>query len=90
MDEMELIGAIERAGYQARDYSGRGMYGKLCVAFTTCGGLFHTGVKIADALNDAFAVAKLAELHVETDSMGRDTVVYFPGVPWPEGYPRTD
>src|SRR5690606_19366002 len=31
MDARKLIGAIESAGYEARSYSGRGMFGKECV-----------------------------------------------------------
>lgn len=35
MNSERLIELIEEAGYEPREYSGRGMYGKYCVGFTT-------------------------------------------------------
>ncbi len=86
-----LIQAIEEAGYEARSYSGRGMYGKSCVG-VTCGRTeaFSLGVKVGmclaaneDENEDAeSSVEALADLWVQTDSMGHDMIVYFPGVAW--------
>lgn len=84
-----LVQAIEEAGYEARSYSGRGMYGAYCVG-VTCGRneAFSLGVKVAMALQatgeeDAeSSVEALADLRVATDSMGHDMIVYFPGVAW--------
>jgi hypothetical protein len=84
-----LIQAIEDAGYEARSYSGRGMYGKSCVG-VVCGRneSFALGVKIAMTLQasgeeDAeSSVEALADLWVQTDSMGHDMIVYFPGIAW--------
>lgn len=72
------------------EYSGRGMYGSHCVGFVVNrGDEVAVGVAIAtilaedagdedyeDALCDALDIARRAN----TDSMGHDTIVYFPGV----------
>jgi hypothetical protein len=84
-----LIQAIEEAGYEARSYSGRCMYGKSCVG-VTCGRTeaFSLGVKVGAALAASgeeeaeSSVDALADLWVQTDSMGHDMIVYFPGVAW--------
>lgn len=84
-----LIQAIEEAGYEARSYSGRGMYGKSCVG-VTCGRTeaFSLGVKVGAAVAAAgeedaeSSVEALADLWTQVDSMGHDMIVYFPGVAW--------
>jgi hypothetical protein len=88
IDAGTLIRAIEAAEFEPQSYSGRGMYGKRCVGFVTDGDLFSAGAAVAAALVDqdlAHRVEDLAELGVSRDSMGHDTIVYFRGVPWPEG-----
>lgn len=96
MDADRLIEAIEEAGFTARDYSGRGMYGRVCVGFTT-GDLFKAGVAVAmaaalaaDEGEERGAMLDLQDLSVRTDQMGFDVIVYFPGVAWPEGRARED
>ena len=82
-EEFTLIcDAIRNAGLEPRDYSGRGMYGKECLGFTTDN-------EIADCVNIALTLAPgdvidAAALfnNSRTDSMGRSTIVYFPSVPW--------
>ena len=37
MTSKQLKDIIEMAGYETRSYSGRGMYGKECLAFTVDG-----------------------------------------------------
>jgi len=85
MKSRVLIQAIEEAGYQARSYSGRGMYGKSCVG-VTCGWAeaFTLGVKVGAVLASEDSAEALADLWVRTDSMGHDMIVYFPGVAWDE------
>jgi hypothetical protein len=96
MNATKLIGAIVRAevpGYEpfeARSYSGRGMRGRECVGVTVGRGLssFQLGVAIAAAMRDDFFpqlqqdLEDLVGLTVREDSMGLDTIVYFPGVEW--------
>jgi hypothetical protein len=98
MDASKLIEALEDAGYEPRSYSGRGMYGRECVGVVTSGASFRLGAEVAksaaylaDDEEEAQAVlCDLAELSVATDAMGFDTIVYFPGVDWPEGLSRED
>jgi|SRR3954465_9863869 len=69
------------------DYSGRGMYGKTCVGFTTDSAI-QLAMAIATTLADLARYAyddgnqptypEWFELHTATDSMGRSTIVYFP------------
>lgn len=60
------------------DYSGRGMYGKNCVGFTT-DNPFGLGAVICWVAKEQMW-EDLGELVDDTamDSMGRDTIVYFP------------
>jgi hypothetical protein len=73
------------------DYSGRGMYGDLCVGFTVSGpqGLIKLGAGIQRLISEAEeGVGTALDSDVErkllegasTDNMGHDTIVYFPGV----------
>lgn len=78
IDAQELIDAIEGAGYDARDYSGRAMYGSVCV-----------GVDL-DGDGDLWKLAgDLAQQGHEvpaprTDSMGRGIIAYWPSIKWPQ------
>lgn len=84
-----LIDAIRDAGYTARKYSGRGMYGARCVALIVPrdDDPFSAGVAVG---REANAVADLNKVafslpHSRSDSLGMDTIVYFPSLDWPEG-----
>lgn len=93
MNARKLIGAIESAGYEARSYSGRGMFGKECVgveipqdesAFALAAKLVLT-VFDEDGDEEAYNLTSdLADLRVSEDAMGLDAIVYFPRVAWPE------
>ena len=81
MDATTLIDALEDADLETFPYTGRGMYGQgPCVAVrldrTTP---FKVGAGLALTLGNA-----VSTLRVETDSLGRDTVLYFPKIEWPE------
>lgn len=70
---------LQDSGYGVRgDYSGRGMFGEKCAGFVcNYGSLVSLGVELHQLMgDDAIDVAAKAT----TDSMGRDTIVYFPGV----------
>ena len=65
-----------------RDYSGRGMYGKVCFGFRleSDTSLLLLGVALSKALGEdneevAIALARVAQ----TDTLGLGGVVYFPG-----------
>lgn len=86
MTNKQLKDIIEAAGYETRSYSGRGMYGKECLAFTVDGRAEEFAVA-ADLMDAAIGsgeyfikpVAK-AMRGIRTDSLGLGTVFYFPSV----------
>ena len=84
----QLLAILEDTEYTARRYSGGGMGGAECVAFTVDDG------------KDLFAVAQIVSRTDETlvpllvrafqfakvDGLGRSSVVvYFPNIAWPAG-----
>lgn len=69
-----------------RSYSGRGMYGKECLAITGCdlGTLMGFLVGSAsDGVDVDFVTVRQLE-SIKQDSLGMDTVYYFPGVEYVE------
>jgi len=67
-----IIAAAERDAYaRVRSYSGRGMYGRECIAVRT------------DWPEDLIADAGVAG--ARTDSMGRSSIVYWPAIACPAG-----
>jgi hypothetical protein len=86
MDTNELQEIINDAGYDTRSYSGRGMYGKECLAYEVSARdeLYSVAeiMELAcdpDFSNDKGAAVKTAFRNVATDSMGRDNIIiYFP------------
>lgn len=77
--------------FSLRSYSGRGMYGKECVGIT-CGRFiseFQLAAKIAATLhwyNDTEALEELALLEAKSDSMGLNSIIYFPRMTWEKEY----
>lgn len=74
MNESEIIDLLEEiAGEVGGDvrynYSGRGMYGKTCV-----------GIVCEDATKCIEEAAVRGFRGAKTDSMGRDTIVYWPKI----------
>lgn len=70
---MKIKERLEAAGIETREYSGRGMFGKTCLA------------AVADRQATVFAkIGEKAIKTARTDSMGLDVVVYWPDVPWTE------
>lgn len=90
-DINRIIDTVEDLGYLVRSYSGRGMYGKSCVAIIIDRNKseFEAGMEIATALASEECRMDLVDIllssRIRQDSMGRDSVVYFPNIPWPEG-----
>lgn len=86
MDAKKLLGAIESAGYEARSYSGRGMFGKECVGveIPQDESAFALAAKLVLAVFDEDGdeeaynfTSDLADLCVSEDAMGprRDRVL---------------
>jgi hypothetical protein len=85
---------IEAAGYEARSYSGRGMYGAQCVGVDLDRGVseFRLAIDLAVACvhdGESEQVAELGHLATSSDSMGLGSIVYFPSVKW-EGVEEED
>jgi len=78
-----LYAALKYGGFNVRSYSGRGMYGKSCVAVYVddATDLLKIGVTIGETY---------ADLRAATDSMGRGMVVYWPSQTWEDTYEDSD
>ena len=89
MDFKKFKEAGEESEYKIRSYSGRAMYGRTCVGiefsryesagtvvFKICQGL----VDIGETLDDYYEVFE----GTREDSMGLDSIVYFPRLKWEE------
>lgn len=75
LEHIVLIDALESAGYEPRPYSGRGMYGKDCVAVS---GQFISPFKVGQDIGEGFGAPR-------EDSLGKGIVLYWPSYKWPEG-----
>ena len=91
MNEISLLQMmLEKAGYETRSYSGRGMYGKKCLG-VTCGNVFKLFSDVLSAIDgcpyDMLDLNKLSSEFntAQSDNMGMDIVVYFPDVEYFEG-----
>jgi len=77
----ELKEAIDRAGFDPIEYSGRGMMGRRCVAYVcdsneVLGSLVRVALCLADEGYDDIAI-EIAD-NAKVDDFGRGKVVYFP------------
>lgn len=77
------------ADYQVRSYSGRGMYGRECLGvmieqYSSLGNLFADLIETASSGSDSDELQTVADSirDFKQDSLGRDTIVYFPNIPW--------
>lgn len=90
-----LAQLLENAGFETRSYSGRGMYGKQCLAVEAGSSLdvfsaVLEGVSWSDTpKEDADTLAK-AFKRARTDSLGLGVVVYFPNIPYDKVNEDTD
>jgi hypothetical protein len=87
---------IEDAEFEARSYSGRGMYGRECVGISLdAGDELVIGAKVMKAAverneqldphdEDIIDLDDVIELfdRASTDALGRGTILYFPSVEW--------
>ena len=74
----------EAAGYKTRSYSGRGMYGKRCLAvvFKSTGALMADILMAMDLCDEDRHEVAQSFRRAHEDSMGRDSVIYFPEIPF--------
>lgn len=92
MDRFETI--AENAGIELQGYRGRGMYDRECYAISVQDG---TGYEmIADLLDACCGDLENCEIlatflrNAREDSLGRGSIVYFPGAAWIEGDEEED
>jgi len=83
MGEKHLLQQLlEADGLQCRSYSGRNMYGKACLAVVAPLGELMAAVACTTELNSEDICE--AVRGVKEDSLGRDTIYYFPEIPFVE------
>lgn len=84
--------AVLSAGYSVRDYSGRGMTGRMCLGVEidegSAFGFMADLLEVVDEDN----VGELAKIVREgrMDSMGRGIIVYFPTIVWQDAWDDED
>ena len=88
MDAQRLIELLEDAECEPRSYSGRGMYGRKCVAVVPDDYNSREGHVAALTMLYAESDEERQDLvtiwrGVRSDSMGRSIVIYFPNIEWP-------
>lgn len=85
VDFEELVKIIADAGYTARSYSGRGMYGNECLG-VSCDSPEEFRMDVLDSVEgtDDYAEVSRVMRGMRTDSLGRRYIAYFPGVEWEE------
>ncbi len=83
----KLVDAIEEAGFEARRYSGRAVYGRFCLGIECSSPISCVMQIVSNACENADEVSEIAELcealsDPSTDNMGRDAIVYWSSIPW--------
>jgi len=92
MDSKELIELIKAAECKPYAYSGRGMFGRQCIAFNTDMSsivALATIVQVAcDVYDDVGDIREAAEAieNAQSDGMGMNSVIYFPAYEWIEDH----
>jgi len=75
---------LEDLGFETMSYSGRGMYGKTCLAIRTESNinLFNLGAEVAQSTldEDEFVESYPDIFHPKMDSFGLGIVVYWPNI----------
>jgi hypothetical protein len=76
VDAQKLIDTLQNAGYGPRGYSGRGMFGKICVGVS-----LESESELWTMAQELIDIDGLHAPH--TDSLGRGIIAYWPRVAWP-------
>lgn len=92
MEFKELCDILENAGQEIRSYSGRNMGGRNCLGIDTNDNPIDVVLEIILSAVDNEAnrttlqnlCEKLQGAKAKTDSMGRGTIIYWPGIKWEE------
>lgn len=89
MNNKEFYELLVERGGNVRSYSGRGMFGKQCLAlcieyyFQNIFGFIAECVAIIDDESERLDVAKIFS-QTRSDSLGRGSVYYWPDIAWDE------
>lgn len=85
----EILEGLEGniGSFEVREYSGRGMYGRHCLAVVTGRDSLHSfevGVHLGKAASDSGRFDEIEDsiLDMKEDSMGLGSVMYWPRVPY--------
>lgn len=85
---MTLQEIFENAEYKCFSYSGRGMYGRKCLAVYYSGSVGSLFAAVLDSYtpNPECNKANMIEAfeQMQTDNLGRDMVAYFPNIEYVE------
>jgi hypothetical protein len=86
----KIVEILDNSGFDYRSYSGRCMYGDRCLGIT-CDNAVKCVAEICWAINDNVEELEEAQELIEflidarSDSMGLDSIVYFPNIAWFDG-----
>ena len=92
--DQEIIGKLKQAiddTFNTYSYSGRGMYGKKCLAFNIDSSVAGAVARVISSYIDLYDLYDIpSDIHdieymfktCEQDSMGLGTVLYFPQIEW--------
>jgi hypothetical protein len=89
MHALQLL--LKKHDIETRSYSGRNMYGKVCLGVDIGrGGLGDFIAKVIEGTQSQIGGENIEEIAqafrgMATDSMGMGQIVYFPSVPYEEG-----
>lgn len=82
----------DESGYEFyEDYSGRGMYGEECVGIVVPGNYLTRIAELCDYIW-SFGYGPVLDVFrsINKDTMGMDTILYFPGVKYSEAHKGED
>ena len=93
MKFLDLKQIVEDAGFDARSYSGRGMYGLKCLSFNlereenefdAILSIAESAQSYVESSDDGFELEDVTAyfMGAKSDSMGLGVVVYFPNLIW--------
>lgn len=95
MELKEIIQLFEAAGYEPRSYSGRGMFGQKCLG-VSCDSEVRLIIDFVRELcattDDQAEINDVLDMisDVKTDSLGRQTIIYWPDIEWKLKTPEED
>lgn len=83
----DLFRFFDDKNYNPRRYSGRGMFGRHCLAIeiNSLQSLFSLGVKIQAEFGDDSDIMSFLE-NILTDQIDRQYIVYWPKIPFSDPY----